>query len=150
MYRNISRRGALKGGVATIAATLAAPSILYAAETINVGSLTPNTGGGGPFGPNITAAHKRVADLVNSQGGVLGRQINLTQENSETNPEPAVRAADKLINVNNVIAILGTWSSSVTLGIMPKCQEAGVIQMCTSSSADRRCAGATSPSTSWR
>jgi branched-chain amino acid transport system substrate-binding protein len=47
-----------------------------------------------------------------------------------------VRAADKLINVNNVIAILGTWSSSVTLGIMPKCQEAGVIQMCTSSSAD--------------
>jgi branched-chain amino acid transport system substrate-binding protein len=136
MYRNISRRGALKGGVATIAATLAAPSILHAAETINVGSLTPNTGGGGPFGPKITASHKRVVELVNSQGGVLGRQINLTQENSETNPEPAVRAADKLINVNNVIAILGTWSSSVTLGIMPKCQEAGVIQMCTSSSAD--------------
>ena len=78
MYHNISRRAALKGGVATIAATLAAPSILHAAETINVGSLTPNTGGGGPFGPKITASHKRVADLVNSQGGVLGRQINLT------------------------------------------------------------------------
>ncbi|MCH8167521.1 MAG: ABC transporter substrate-binding protein [Proteobacteria bacterium] len=136
MYRNISRRTALKGGVATMAAALAAPGILHAAETINVGSLTPNTGGGGPFGPKITASHKRVADLVNGQGGVLGRQINLTQENSETNPEPAVRAADKLINVNGVLAILGTWSSSVTLGIMPKCQDAGVIQMCTSSSAD--------------
>ncbi|MGB3554700.1 MAG: ABC transporter substrate-binding protein, partial [Jannaschia sp.] len=85
---------------------------------------------------NITAAHKRVADAANAAGGVLGRQIRLFQENSETNPETAVRAADKLINVNGVGAILGTWSSSVTLGVMPKCQAADVVQMCTSSSAD--------------
>jgi len=136
MHSTITRRAALKGGAAMLAGTLAAPAILRAAETVNVGSLTPNTGGGGPFGPNITAAHKYVADLVNAQGGILGREISLTQENSETNPETAARAADKLINVNGVLAILGTWSSSVTLGIMPKCQEAGVIQMCTSSSSD--------------
>ena len=137
MQNAISRRTALKGGAAAVAMTLAAPTILRAAdEAISIGSLTPNTGGGGPFGPNITASHKRVADLVNSQGGVLGREIRLFQENSETNPETAVRAADKLINVNKVLGILGTWSSSVTLGIMPRCQEAGVIQMCTSSSAD--------------
>lgn len=136
MSNNITRRAALKTGAAFTAAGLFAPSIALAAEPINVGSLTPNTGGGGPFGPKITAAHKRVAELVNSQGGVLGRTINLYQENSETNPETSVRAADKLINVNNVVGILGTWSSSVTLGIMPKCQDAGVIQMCTSSSSD--------------
>lgn len=135
MHHAITRRTALKGSAAAVA-VLAAPAILRAAETVNVGSLTPNTGGGASFGPNITAAHRRVADLVNSQGGVLGREISLTQENSETNPETAVRAADKLINVNGVIGILGTWSSSVTLGIMPKCQDAGAIQMCTSSSAD--------------
>ena len=136
MQNAISRRTALKGGAAAVAMTLAAPTILRAEEAISIGCLTPNTGGGGPFGPNITASHKRVADLVNSQGGVLGREIRLFQENSETNPETAVRAADKLINVNKVLGILGTWSSSVTLGIMPRCQEAGVIQMCTSSSAD--------------
>ncbi|GMG84004.1 ABC transporter substrate-binding protein [Paralimibaculum aggregatum] len=134
MAINLTRRNALKLGAAT---AVFAPSILRAqGAEINVGSLTPNTGGGGPFGPNITASHKRVADLVNGQGGVLGRQIRLYQENSETNPETAVRAADKLINVNGVVGILGTWSSSVTLGIMPKCQTAGVIQMCTSSSSD--------------
>lgn len=136
MHSTITRRTALKAGAAALAGTLAAPAILRAAETVNVGSLTPNTGGGASFGPNITAAHKRVVDLVNAEGGVLGREIALTQENSETNPETAVRAADKLINVNKALAILGTWSSSVTLGIMPKCQDAGVIQMCTSSSAD--------------
>lgn len=135
MFNILSRRSVLLSGAAA-GAMVFAPSILRAAEVINIGSLTPNTGGGGPFGPNITAAHKRVVDLVNSQGGVLGRQIALTQENSETNPETSVRAADKLINVNKVLAILGTWSSSVTLGIMPRCQDAGVIQMCTSSSSD--------------
>lgn len=133
MTIRMSRRTVLASGVAAFAA----PSILRAQDgDIAIGSLTPNTGGGGPFGPNITAAHKRVADAVNASGGILGRQIRLFQENSETNPETAVRAADKLINVNQVLAIIGTWSSSVTLGIMPKCQSAGVIQMCTSSSSD--------------
>lgn len=136
MTLRLSRRGVLQSGAAATA-MLASPAILRAQDgPIAIGSLTPNTGGGGPFGPNITASHKRVAEAVNAAGGVLGRQIELTQENSETNPETAVRAADKLINVNKVMAIIGTWSSSVTLGIMPRCQENGIIQMCTSSSSD--------------
>ncbi|MEM9782714.1 MAG: ABC transporter substrate-binding protein [Pseudomonadota bacterium] len=136
MTIRLNRRHVLASGAAAVG-SLAAPSILRAQDgPIAIGSLTPNTGGGGPFGPNITASHKRVADAVNAAGGVLGREIALFQENSETNPETAVRAADKLINVNQVIAIIGTWSSSVTLGILPRCQENGIIQMCTSSSSD--------------
>ncbi|MFT6302313.1 MAG: neutral amino acid transport system substrate-binding protein [Granulosicoccus sp.] len=133
MTLQLTRRRLLAVG----AATLFAPAIVRAQDDkISVGSLTPNTGGGGPFGPNITASHKRVAEAANASGGILGRQIRVYQENSETNPESAVRAADKLINVNGVSAILGTWSSSVTLGIMPKCQAGGIVQMCTSSSSD--------------
>ena len=129
----MTRRAVLAAG----SAPLFTPAILRAQDgAIAVGSLTPNTGGGGPFGPNITAAHKRVVDAVNASGGILGREVRLFQENSETNPETAVRAADKLINVNGVNSILGTWSSSVTLGVMPKCQSANVVQMCTSSSSD--------------
>ena len=133
MTLSMTRRAVLAAGTAT----LAAPAILRAqGAAIAVGSLTPNTGGGGPFGPNITAAHKRVVEAVNEAGGIMGREVRLFQENSETNPETAVRAADKLINVNGVNSILGTWSSSVTLGVMPKCQSANVVQMCTSSSSD--------------
>lgn len=133
----ISRRR-FGGALAASSAMVAAPAVLRAQSgPINVGSLTPNTGGGGPFGPNITAAHKLVVDMINEQaGGILGREVALHQEDSETNPETAIRAARKLVDVNQVIGVLGTWSSSVTLGIMPLCQEAGVIQMCTSSSSD--------------
>jgi branched-chain amino acid transport system substrate-binding protein len=137
MALHINRRKLLKVTAAATATTLFAPGLLSAAgDTINVGSLTPNTGGGGPFGPKITAAHKMIADLVNANGGVAGREVKLYQENSETNPETAIRAARKLVDVNNVMAIIGTWNSSVTLGIMPLAQEANVIQMATSSSAD--------------
>ena len=133
MNFRMNRRSFLAAGTAA----LIVPTILRAQESdIAIGSLTPNTGGGAPFGPNITEAHKRVVDAVNAAGGILGRQVRLYQENSETNPETAVRAADKLINVNGVSAIVGTFSSSVTLGVMPKCQAADVVQMCTSSSSD--------------
>ena len=137
MTSKVSRREFLAAAAATgVVAATGWPRLSLAAEPINVGSLTPNTGGGGPFGPKITAAHKLVVDLVNDNGGVLGRQVALFQENSETNPETAIRAARKLVDVHKVIGVLGTWSSSVTLGIMPLCQEANVLQMCTSSSAD--------------
>ncbi|MGF1528681.1 MAG: ABC transporter substrate-binding protein [Candidatus Competibacterales bacterium] len=131
----LSRRAVLKAAALGTAAS-AIPGLVLSQEPIRIGSLTPNTGGGGPYGPNIARAHRLVVDRVNAAGGVLGRPVQLIQENSETNPEAAVRAARKLVDADGVLGILGTWSSSVTLGIMPLCQDAGVIQMCTSSSAD--------------
>jgi len=131
----LTRRRLLQAGAAT-AGVAAAPAILRAAEAVRIGGLTPNTGGGGTFGPRIAAAHRAVVDQVNAAGGVLGREVALAQEDSETNPETAIRAARKLVDADGVAAILGTWSSSVTLGIMPLCQDAGVIQMCTSSASE--------------
>ncbi|MFK5980937.1 MAG: ABC transporter substrate-binding protein [Rhizobiaceae bacterium] len=135
MTLKINRRRLIKVSAAATLTTALLPNIALGADPINVGSLTPNTGGGGPFGPKITAAHKMIVELVNKSGGIDGREVKLTQENSETNPETAIRAARKLVDINKVSAILGTWNSSVTLGIMPLCQEANVIQMCTSSSS---------------
>ena len=135
MTYKLNRRKLIKVSAAATFTSALLPNIVLGADPINVGSLTPNTGGGGPFGPKITAAHKMIAELVNKAGGIDGRQVNLVQENSETNPETAIRAARKLVDVNKVIGVLGTWNSSVTLGIMPLCQEANVIQMCTSSSS---------------
>jgi len=131
-----NRRRVLTGGAAAAASLVAAPAVLRGADPIRVGSLTPNTGGGGTFGPEISAAHRKVVDLINANGGVLGREVDLAQENSETNPETAIRAARKLVDADRVLAIIGTWSSSVTLGIMPLCQDADVIQMCTSSASE--------------
>lgn len=131
---SVSRRLFLAGTTLALATPVFLRQGLAQSEPIRIGSLPPLTGGGGPYGPEIADAHRRVVDAVNKAGGVLGRQIQLTVENSETNPEAAVRAARKLIDVDRVIAILGTWESSSTIGIQPLAQQANVLQFSTSSS----------------
>ena len=66
------------------------------------------------------------AETVNAAGGAAGRQIQVFAEDSQTNPQAAVLAAKKLIEVNRVQAILGTWSSGVTLAVLPLCRAANI------------------------
>lgn len=120
MTRTITRRAALLG-------TLAAPAVLRhglaQSAPITFGTLTPLTGAGGAYGPGMVKTIKAVADAINAAGGLLGRQITLVSEDDETNPDAGVRAARKLIDVNKVPAILGTWASAVTTAVAPLCWE---------------------------
>ena len=105
-----TRRTVLKGAAAA-SAVIAAPTILSAQSgAIQLGSLTPLTGVGGAYGPSMRNAIAGVVDSVNAAGGVLDRQIALTSEDTQTSPEAAVRAARKLIDVDGVSAIMGTWA----------------------------------------
>ena len=54
---------------------------------------------------------------------MLGRPLQLVSEDDQTNPEAAVRAARKLIDVDKVAAIMGTWASAVTTAVAPLCWE---------------------------
>ena len=116
----ITRRAALVAG----ASLLAMPSLVRAqGAPIRLGTLTPLTGAGGPYGPVMANCVRAVINEVNGAGGVLGRQIQLVSEDDQTNPEAGVRAARKLIDVDRVAAIMGTWASSVTTAVAPLCWE---------------------------
>jgi branched-chain amino acid transport system substrate-binding protein len=117
-------RRRLLGGAAAIAGLSALPlRALAQGAPIKVGTLTPLTGAGGPYGPVMVKAVKAVVDQVNAAGGVLGRKIELVSEDDQTSPEAGVRAARKLIDVDKVSAILGTWASAVTTAVAPLCWE---------------------------
>lgn len=112
---------------AVLAAGIAMPFIgrraFAQSDVIAIGALTPQTGAGGSYGPSMVKAIRNVVDEVNAAGGILGRKVELVSENDETSPEAGVRAARKLIDVNKVSAILGTWASSVTTAVAPLCWE---------------------------
>ena len=115
-----TRRTALIAG----ASLLAAPGLVRAqGAPIRLGTLTPLTGAGGPYGPVMANCVKSVVSDVNAAGGVLGRQVAVVSEDDQTNPEAGVRAARKLIDVDRVAAIMGTWSSAVTTAVAPLCWE---------------------------
>jgi ABC-type branched-subunit amino acid transport system substrate-binding protein len=131
----LSRRTILKGAVASAAAA-GLPVVAQAqAEPIKVGILTPLTGAGGNDGPRMLKAMQAVFEEVNKAGGVMGRRINTVIEDDQTNPEAAVRAARKLIEVDKVSVILGTWASAVTSAVAPVCWESKTFIM-TVSGAD--------------
>jgi len=124
MSRNtISRRRALQALAAVASGAVSAPAIVRAQDTLQLGVLTPLTGAGGFDGPRMLKAMQAVAAEVNAAGGLLGRQISLIVEDDQTNPEAAVRAARKLIDVSKVPVIMGTWASAVTSAVAPVCWE---------------------------
>ena len=124
-----TRRAILAGG-------LAMPFIgrIAAAESgpIPLGAITPQTGAGGSYGPPMMKVLQAVVDEVNAAGGVLGRKLSLTNEDDETNPDAGVRAARKLIDVNKVCAVMGTWASAVTTAVAPLCWESKTMLFTTS------------------
>jgi branched-chain amino acid transport system substrate-binding protein len=133
--RKTTRRTLLR--TAAAAATVAAlPIRAYAqGEPIKIGVLTALTGAGGHDGPRMLKAIQSVFEEVNKAGGVLGRKLEIVLEDDQTNPEPAVRAARKLIEVNKVPIIIGTWASAVTSAVLPVCWESKTFLM-TVSGAD--------------
>ena len=107
-----------------LAASLALPATSHAQDgPIVLGSLTPLTGAGGSYGPGMRDMVAAVVRQANEQGGILGRPVRLVAEDDQTNPDAGVRAARKLIDVDRVSVIIGTWASAVTTAVAPLCWE---------------------------
>lgn len=134
--QHLSRRQFLNAATAT--SVTAATSgfsfnvLAQSADTLRIGALLPLTGAGAVYGPAMQKAIQLAVDEVNKAGGSAGRKIELLTEDDQTQPEAGVLAAKKLIDVNRVQAIVGTWSSGVTLAVMPLTLKADVIEMNTS------------------
>jgi branched-chain amino acid transport system substrate-binding protein len=123
MSQPISRRAFLEGGAAALALGVAPGVARAQGGAIRLGTLTPLTGAGGNYGPSMLKAMQWVAGEINAAGGVLGKKVELVSEDDQTNPEAGVRAARKLIDVDRVTAVMGTWASAVTTAVAPLCWE---------------------------
>lgn len=126
-------------GALTATATIVGSQFETAAAQENeipIGILVPLTGGGAPYGTNMLKSAQITADLVNKAGPPLGHRLKLYTVDDQTAPDAAVTAAQKLMSLNHVVAILGTWSSAVTLAVLPLTTQAGIVEMNTSGAPD--------------
>ena len=123
----LTRRQTL-AGAAALAASGALSRLAYAAEaeTFLIGALNPITGAGAAYGSGMQKMIIAAVDAVNAAGGAGGRELSVFAEDTQTQPQAGVLAAKKLIEVNKVQAILGTWSSGVSLAVMPLTNEANI------------------------
>lgn len=122
--------------VAGIALAAAAP-VAGTAETIRIGVTQPLTGAVAASG-NYVAQGARIAEsFLNASGGLLGRKVELIIEDNKSNPKEAVATAEKLIVRDKVPVLMGAWSSTYTLAVMPKLMEYGVPMVVETSSSGK-------------
>ena len=89
-----------------------------------VGPLSPPGNYSG--GQEMQWAVQLGVDEVNKAGGVLGRQINVTYEDTKGQPAEGSAAAVRLITKDNVAAIFGEFHSSVALAEIEEAHKYGV------------------------
>ena len=137
---SMSRRNVLKKtaamGVAVAAGSLGFPAIVRAqADTIKIGHLTPRTGFLVQLGQYGLRGTTLAIDEVNASGGVLGRKVDLLAEDSVT-PQAAVTKAQKLIERDKVVCLLGEISSASALAIGDVAGRARIVYINTGANSD--------------
>lgn len=103
--------------------------------SISIGTLAPMTGSLAAFGPYLSNASVLAQDHINSAGGPLGKELKLIQRDSQTDPIGAVDAVTKLVTIDKVPAIVGGFSSGVTLAAAGPVIDNEVVMICTAATS---------------
>jgi len=123
---------AVSAAVSTLIAGTAA-----AQDVIKIGVTQPLTGAFAASGNYVTEGARLAEAAINASGGVLGKKIQLVVEDNKSNPTEAVATAEKLIAKDKVPVMMGAWSSTLTLAVMPKLMEYKVPMLVETSSSGK-------------
>ncbi|MFW6024559.1 MAG: ABC transporter substrate-binding protein [Dichotomicrobium sp.] len=119
------------------AGALALVGSAQAQDTIKIGVTQPLTGAVAASGNYVVNGARIAEEEINAAGGVLGKKIELVVEDNKSNPREAVATAEKLIVRDEVPVLMGAWSSTYTLAVMPKLMEYGVPMVVETSSSGK-------------
>lgn len=84
-------------------------------EPIKIGAVAPLTGDVAVMGLPVINAVELAVDGINAQGGINGRQVQLIAEDGMCAGKEATSAMQKLVNVDNVVGVIGGLCSAETL-----------------------------------
>jgi len=104
--------------------------------TLTIGTLLPQTGSLAFLGPPEFAAVELAVRDMNAAGGVLGNPVKKIDSDSGDAQNPiASQSVDRLFS-KNVDVIIGAASSSVSLLVIDKITNAGVVQISPANTSD--------------
>jgi branched-chain amino acid transport system substrate-binding protein len=92
-------------------------------NTIRVGEFASLTGKEAAFGQSSHKGTVLAIEEINAAGGVLGKQLELIAEDTQSKPGESATVVRKLITRDNVVAVLGEVASGRSLEAAPICQQ---------------------------
>ncbi len=97
--------------------------------TIKVGLLAPLSGAVPTFGQSTKEGVELAVKEWNDKGGVLGKKIELIVADSQCEADPAVNAANKLIDQDGVKFLVGEVCSKASIPVSEIAMQKGAIQI---------------------
>ena len=83
-------------------------------DSLKIGVLLPFSGGYAWVGANVLPVVKMLAEDINSEGGIDGRNVTVVQGDTEASPDASVSATDRLINVEGIDGLIGPTSITMS------------------------------------
>ena len=84
------------------------------ADDLRLGVLLPFSGNYGWVGANVLPVVKMLVEDINSEGGIGGRELSVVQGDTEASPDASVSATNRLVNVEDVDAVVGPTSLTMS------------------------------------
>lgn len=120
-------RKALISILASAAVTLSAAA--QDQPPLKIGAVMPMTGALQAYGATSLNGIKLAIEEINESGGVLGKPIQVTVGDAQTQPQAGVVAANKMANIDGVAGFVGALSSGVTIPVALSVAKPGQIPM---------------------
>lgn len=115
---------------------LSVASFAAAAQDIGVGLIVPLSAPGDATGGQLIRRGAEIGiEMVNAQGGVLGKKMQLFVQDSQGKPEAGVAAYRRLVSENKVVAVPGFFHSSVNIAVNEVAKDMGVPTLAVQASA---------------
>lgn len=105
-------------------------------ETIRIGGIGPLSGGYANYGFSVKNGAQLAVDEINAAGGINGKQIELSFQDSQADPESAVNAYGKLMDWGMQVSLGGVLSGE-TASIVAAAREDNIMLITPSGSADK-------------
>ena len=96
-------------------------------EEIKIGAILPLTGDLATYGENAKEGITLLTEEINAHGGINGKKIVILFEDSKAQPNQAVTAMKKLLDIDKVLAVIGDVASSPTLAFAPITNKSKVV-----------------------
>ena len=106
------------------------------AQTIKIGAMYALSGDKAAIGNNIMRGVDFAVDMINAQGGVNGRKIEIVRGDTQGDPKVGRSVAERLVTQDKVNAILGCHQSTITAIAAQVCEQYKIPELTAISTVD--------------
>ncbi|BFM50655.1 branched-chain amino acid ABC transporter substrate-binding protein [Marinomonas sp. THO17] len=113
----------------TLVSLAVAGAVTVAQADVVIGVAGPHTGAYAAFGAQLWNGASAAAQAINDAGGIDGEMIKLVKADDACEPKQAVSVANRLVDSDEAIAVVGHFCSSSSIPASNIYEEAGVLQV---------------------